>query len=95
MAKKNATRVISATSAAKTFGALIEHVRSERAEYLVQRSGAPAVRIIPAGVRRCSTADLVHLLRSIARADESYLKAVEAGVAARNKPAVPENRWES
>jgi hypothetical protein len=95
MARKKLTRVISATSAAKTFGALIEHVRSERAEYIVERGGAPAVRIIPAGVGRCSAAEFVHLLRSITRADESYLKAVETGVAARNKPTVPENRWES
>jgi len=95
MPRKSPGRIISATSAAKTFGALIEHVRSERAEYIVERGGAPAVRIVPVGIGRCCVAELVGLLRSIPRADEAYLKAVEAGVAARNKLQVPENRWES
>ena len=95
MAKKGRARVISATSAAKTFGALIEHVRSDRAEYIVERGGAPAVRIVPVATHRCSTSDLVDLLKTMGRADEAYLKAVEAGVAALNRPAVPEDRWES
>ena len=96
MRKPGRTRVISATSAAKTFGALIEHVRTDRAEYIVERGGAPAVRIVSAAARpRCSAGELVELLRSMSRADESYLKAVEAGMGALNRPAVPVNRWES
>lgn len=87
-------RSISATAAAKTFGRLIEHVRSERAEYVVERSGTEAVRIVPAA-RRCTAADLVRLVESLPKADEAYLKAVESGIALFNKPSVPENRWES
>jgi hypothetical protein len=87
-------RAISATAAAKTFGRLIEHVRSERAEYIVERGGTEAVRIVPAA-RRCTAADLVRLVRTLPRADEAYLKAVESGIAAFNKPSVPDNRWES
>lgn len=86
--------MISATAAAKNFGALIERVRSERAEYIVERGGAPAVRIAPAGSYRCSGADLVELLKSHARPGEPYLNAVETGIAKLNKPSVPENRWE-
>ena len=95
MGKKARSRVISATNAAKTFGALIDHVRTERAEYVVERGGAPAVRIVPLVAHRCSVSELASLLKSMPRADESYLKAVESGVAALNRPEVPENRWES
>ena len=86
-------RTISASDAAKNFGALVDRVRSDRAEYIVERSGAPVVRVVPVEERRCSTAGFVDLIRSRARADEAYLKAVEAGVKKLNKPSVPENRW--
>ena len=87
--------MISATDAAKTFGRLIEHVRTERAEYIVERSGTAAVRIVPASASRCTGADLVHLMKTFAKADAAYLDAVEAGVTALNKPSVPKNRWDS
>lgn len=86
-------RVISATAAAKSFGALIDRVRSERAEYVVERAGAPVVRLSPVTAVRCTGADLVNWLRSRARQDEAYLAAVEAGMKASNRPSVPENRW--
>lgn len=85
--------MISATDAAKNFGALIERVRTERAEYVVERSGTAAVVISPAGAHRCTGADLVELLRTRTRPGEEYLKAVESGVAALNKPSIPHNRW--
>ena len=88
-------RTISATAAAKTFGRLIERVRDERAEYIVERSGTAAVRILPASTRRCTAADLIKLIKAMPKADEAYLEAVESGIAALNKPSVPENRWES
>jgi hypothetical protein len=96
MRKKRAGRVrsISATNAAKTFGRLIEHVRTERAEYVVERSGTAAVRIVPAAPR-CTAGDLIRLIKTPPKADEAYLKAVESGIALLNKPSVPENRWES
>jgi hypothetical protein len=87
--------MISATTAAKTFGRLIEHVRSERAEYIVERSGRAAVRIVPASAGRCTGAELVRLVNTLVKADEVYLAAVESGIAAMNKPTVPKNRWES
>ena len=88
-------RSISATAAAKTFGRLVDEVRSERAEYIVERGGKPAVRIVSVTEHRCTAADLLHVLRALPKADEAYLKAVESGIAALNKPRVPENRWES
>lgn len=87
--------MISATTAAKTFGSIIEHVRSERAEYIVERSGTAAVRIIPASTSRCTGAELVQLVKTLAKADEAYLAAVESGISTLNKPSVPKNRWDS
>ncbi len=87
-------RAISATAAAKTFGRLVEQVRSERAEYVVERSGTAAVRIVPVA-RRFTAADSIRLIKTLPKADEAYLKAVESGIASSNKPSVPENRWES
>ena len=87
--------MISATDAAKTFGRLIEHVRTERAEYIVERSGTAAVRIVPVSASRCTGADLIALFSSNAKADEAYLAAVESGMSSLNKPAVPRNRWDS
>jgi hypothetical protein len=88
-------RMISATTAAKTFGALIEHVRSERAEYVVERSGTAAVRIVPASASRCTGAELVRLVKTLVKPDEAYLAAVESGIATLNKPSIPNNRWDS
>ena len=87
--------MISATDAAKSFGRLIEHVRSERAEYIVERSGKAAVRIVPASASRCTGADLIRLFKTLAKADEEYLAAVESGMASLNKPSVPKARWDS
>jgi hypothetical protein len=89
------TRSISATEAAKTFGRLIEQVRSERAEYIVERSGTAAVRIVPASASVCTGTDLIRLFKTLARADEEYLSAVESGMSSLNKPSVPRNRWDS
>jgi antitoxin (DNA-binding transcriptional repressor) of toxin-antitoxin stability system len=88
-------RAISATAAAKTFGRLVDDVRSQRAEYIVERGGKPVVRIVAATEHRCTAADLLQVLRALPKTDEAYLKAVESGIAALNKPQVPENRWES
>jgi hypothetical protein len=93
--RPNRTRMISATDAAKSFGKLIEHVRSERAEYIVERSGTAAVRIVPASASRCTGADLVRLVKTLVKADEAYLAAVESGISTLNKASVPNNRWDS
>lgn len=93
-ARAGRDRVISASAAAKGFGALIDRVRSERAVYVVERGGAPVVQIGPVPVTGCTVADLVQLCRSHTPVDESYLAAVEAGVAFFNTPGVPVDVWE-
>lgn len=88
-------RRIAATAAAKNFGTLVDRVREERAVYVIERSGVPVAEIRPVGAGRVTVADLVSILRASRRLDEAYLVEVEAGAAAFNQPAVPQDRWES
>ncbi len=84
---------VSSSDAAKNFGALADRVRSEGVEYVVERSGTPIVRILPAARRGCTLGELAALLRSPAGLDPQYGKAVKAAVAAGNRPAVPRDPW--
>ena len=86
---------ISATDAAKTFGRLVDRVREERAVYVIERGGAPVAQIGPVSTAPCTLADLAELLRSRGRLDEEYLREVEAGLKAWNKPSVPRDQWTS
>lgn len=97
MAKSRNTgreRTVSASEAAKNFGALVDRVRSERAVYVVERAGTPVVRIEPAETVRCTLGDLAGWLRSREPLDARYLDEVERVVAAFNEPAVPGDQWE-
>jgi antitoxin (DNA-binding transcriptional repressor) of toxin-antitoxin stability system len=85
---------VSSSDAAKNFGALADRVRSAGVEYVVERSGTPIVRILPAAPRPCTLGELAALLRSADGLDPQYVKAVKAGVAAGNRPAVPRDPWE-
>jgi hypothetical protein len=88
-------RVVTASEAAKNFGALVDKVREERAVYVVERAGAPVVRISPVERPTATVADLVDLLRGPDRLDERYLREVEHGIAFLNQPALPDTRWGS
>lgn len=68
-------------------------MRDARAVYVIERAGTPVARIIPVVHRPCSLADLAALLESVAPAEAAFLDAVESGVRALNRPAVPEDRW--
>lgn len=92
--KSGRERTVSASEAAKNFGALVDRVRSERAVYVVERGGAPVVRIEPVETVRCTLGDLAAWLRSREPLDPRYLDEVERVVAAFNDPAVPGNPWE-
>jgi antitoxin (DNA-binding transcriptional repressor) of toxin-antitoxin stability system len=98
MKKAGKTRrgtAISATEAAKRFGRLVDRVREERAVYVIERGGRPVAQIGPASLGTCTMRDLIGLLRTRHRLDEAFFKEVETGVAIMNRPAVPEDRWES
>ncbi|MBI4886567.1 MAG: hypothetical protein HY824_05710 [Acidobacteria bacterium] len=86
---------ISATDAAKTFGGLVDRVREARVTYVIERGGTPVAQIGPVASSRCTVRELVDMLRTRERASEEYLRRVEAGVKAANKPAVPRDPWTS
>ena len=86
---------ISATDAAKTFGGLVDRVREGRTVYVIERGGTPVAQIGPVPAASCTVADLVALLRAREPLDEAYLREVETGRKAWNKPSVPRNRWTS
>jgi antitoxin (DNA-binding transcriptional repressor) of toxin-antitoxin stability system len=88
-------RAVSATDAAKNFGRLVDRVREERAVYVIERGGRPVAQIGPAPAPSCTLRDLSAFLRGGHRLDEAYLREVESGVARANRPALPEDRWES
>ena len=86
--------VVSATEAAKNFGALVDRVRDERHSYVIERGGIPVAQIGPVSTRRFTVRDFVELLESTPHPGEEYLEAVERGIAEMNREEVPENRWE-
>jgi len=88
-------RVVKASEAAKNFGALVDRVREERATYVVERAGAPVVRISPVERTGATVADLVDLFRAPDRLDETCLREVERGIAFLNRPAPVKTPWES
>lgn len=92
--KANPDRTVSASEAAKNFGALVERVREDRAEYIIERGGRPVARIGPIAVERCTLRELVHWIAEREPLDPSYLAEVERAVATFNEPQVPGTPWE-
>jgi len=88
-------RTVSATYAAKSFGRLVDMVRTERARYVVERGGTAVAEIVPVATGACTVADVVDLLGDRDRLSEAYLREVEAGVASLNRPSPPGDPWES
>jgi antitoxin (DNA-binding transcriptional repressor) of toxin-antitoxin stability system len=89
------SRTVSASYAAKNFGALVDAVREAGATYVVERSGQPVVHLVPASVRRATLADLADLYRGPERLSEDYLREVERGAARLNRPSTPKDPWAS
>jgi hypothetical protein len=87
-------RKVTASEAAKNFGTLVDRVRSERAVYVVERSGSPVVRIEPVDVVRCSVADLADWFADRTPLDPEFVDDVERAVNAFNEPTVPGDPWE-
>jgi antitoxin (DNA-binding transcriptional repressor) of toxin-antitoxin stability system len=97
MAKRPAKspNYVSATDAAKNFGALVNRVREARVEYVVERKGHPIVRVSPVAARGCTVAELAAWLRARRELPGEYLEAVRDHVKTVNRPRVPDARWRS
>lgn len=91
---RSPSHIVSATTAAKTFGALVDRVRETQAVYVIERGGVPVAEIAPVRTTRCTLRELAALLASLAPADDAFLKEVEAGIEHFNRSVVPADRWE-
>lgn len=92
-----AARVVTATEAAKNFGALVDRVRQDRAVYVVERGGTPVAEVGPVQGRAFTVRDFVRMVRSRPgpSLDDEFARAVAEGVAMLNRPRVPGEPWES
>ncbi|MCC7417691.1 MAG: hypothetical protein IT176_11165 [Acidobacteria bacterium] len=90
--RRRDTRV-SATTAAKNLGRLVDRVREERITYVVERAGTPVARIGPVERAPFTMADFRALLATAPPADEAYLTALEGAAARHNRPRVRRNPW--
>lgn len=95
--REGGTRAVTATEAAKNFGALVDRVREERAVYVVQRGGTPVAEIGPAQRRTFTVRDFVEMMRARPGPPpgDDYERAVSEGVAMLNRPRIPGEPWES
>ena len=94
---KASARAITATEAAKHFGALVDRVRDDRAVYVVERGGTPVAEIGPVQRRAFTVRDFVEMARARSGPPpgEEYARAVAEGVAMLNRPRIPGEPWES
>lgn len=94
MAKRaKPARTVSASEAAKNFGALVDRVREERAEYIIERAGRPVAKIGPVAAERCTLRELVDWIAGREPLDSAYLAGVERAVVSFNEPQVPGPPW--
>lgn len=82
-------RRVSATEAAKNFGALVDRVREQRAVYVVERAGQAVAQVTPVASARVTVDDLRRLLQENGTVDQEYARAVREGVQALNVPERP------
>ena len=89
-------RTVSATEAAKNFGAILTEVRERAAEYVVEHRGKAVARISPEEDRTLTLKEFAEIVRnrSIPSPGEEYLRDVEEGIARFNRVEVPMDPWE-
>jgi prevent-host-death family protein len=86
---------VTATDAAKNFGALVDRVRDGGVAYVVERKGRPIARIAPVASRQCTVADLVEWLERRRAVPNDYAAAVADHLKTANRPRVSASRWPS
>lgn len=82
---------ISATEAARSLSDLLNRVRYRGESFVIDRGGEAVCRIVPAGPRRCTLADLARVLGATSRPDKDYLNTV--GTLAKKQPKLPKGPW--
>jgi prevent-host-death family protein len=84
---------ISATEAARRFSDVLNRVRYKGEEFLVERSGQPVCRIVPAQRKRFTGADLARFWPTLPKADKGFWDAVEEAIKIGNQDLEPKPRW--
>ena len=90
------SHTVSATEAAKNFGAILTEVRERAAEYVVEHRGKAVARIGPEEDRTLTLKQFFDLVanRPWPPLDEECLRAIEEGIAIWNREEVPRSPWE-
>ena len=83
---------ISATDAVRNFSDLLNRIRYRGEEFVIERGGEPICRMVPVGPKKCTVADLVHILRTAPKPDPGYWDDLEDII--KNQPPVQESPWE-
>jgi antitoxin (DNA-binding transcriptional repressor) of toxin-antitoxin stability system len=86
---------VSATEAAKNFGALVDRVRESAVAYTIERQGRPIAQITPVAVERCTLADFVAWVDRRNAGSPDFAREVRRAVRRANRPRVPTSRWRS
>jgi prevent-host-death family protein len=84
---------VTATEAAKNFGALVDRVREAGAAYVVERKGRPIARIAPVSAHGCTMAELARWFDERPAVSDEFASAVADHVKAVNRRRVPSSRW--
>jgi len=83
---------VSATQAARSFSDLLNRIRYRGEEFVVERSGEPVCRMLPAEPpRRFTLRELATLLRETPRPDPGYATDVRRAV--RRQGRMPRAPW--
>jgi antitoxin (DNA-binding transcriptional repressor) of toxin-antitoxin stability system len=69
---------ISATVAARTLSDVLSRVQYRGESFVVERGGEAVCRIVPAGPRKATVADLLRALERAPRPDAEFLETVSA-----------------
>ena len=69
---------ISATVAARTLSDVLSRVQYRGESFVVERGGEAVCRIVPAGPRKATVADLLRALARAPRPDKEFLETVTA-----------------
>ncbi len=83
---------LTATDAARNFSDLLNRVRYQREEFIIERAGEPICQITPVAAQpRISIADLIAQLSTLPRLDDDFAADVESAL--REQPSAEGLEW--
>jgi prevent-host-death family protein len=89
---RRGVRTVTASLAARRFGALLDEVRRTGESVIVTQHGRPACRIAPPPAPESTVETLLEVLERAPRVDADFLDTVER--IARDQPLAPPTPWD-